>query len=101
MHQASSPRRSFRIVPKISSLLKAVAAASASMLISDCVIAQVSPDASMKTFKVADGLEVSLFASEPMFSNPTNIDVDAYGRVWVCEGVNYRSHAKLRPEGDR
>jgi hypothetical protein len=23
------------------------------------------------------------------------------GRVWVCEGVNYRQWQKLRPEGDR
>jgi putative membrane-bound dehydrogenase-like protein len=34
-------------------------------------------------------LEVSLFASEPMVSNPTNIDIDARGRVWVCEAYNY------------
>lgn len=63
--------------------------------------AQMGPQESIKTFKVADGLECSLFASEPMFYNPTNIDIDATGRVWVCEGVNYRSHNKLRPEGDR
>ena len=25
-----------------------------------------------------------------MFFNPTNIDVDARGRVWVAEAVNYR-----------
>ncbi len=61
--------------------------------------------ASLKDFKVADGLEVSLFAAEPMLRNPTDIDVDAQGRVWVCEGVNYRSTFQpwgvLRPAGDR
>jgi putative membrane-bound dehydrogenase-like protein len=54
--------------------------------------------------KVADGLEVSLFAIEPMVRNPANMDIDARGRVWVTEGANYRvwnKWGKLRPEGDR
>ncbi|VTS06238.1 PVC-type heme-binding CxxCH protein [Tuwongella immobilis] len=67
--------------------------------------AQMSPEQTLKTFKVADGLQVSLFASEPMFTNPTCMDVDSLGRVWVCESVNYRSKLRnrplLRPEGDR
>ena len=36
------------------------------------------------------GLEATLWASEPMLVNPTNIDVDSRGRVWVAEGLNYR-----------
>ena len=42
-----------------------------------------------------------------MFFNPTNIDVDARGRVWVAEAVNYRdfNNAKqdplTHPAGDR
>ena len=39
---------------------------------------------------VRAGLEATLFAAEPMLVNPTNIDIDARGRVWVCEGINYR-----------
>ena len=39
---------------------------------------------------IADSLKVVMFASEPMLTNPTDIDVDAKGRVWVCEGYNYR-----------
>lgn len=35
-------------------------------------------------------LETHLFASEPMVVNPTNIDIDSKGRVWVTEGINYR-----------
>ncbi len=49
----------------------------------------------------ADGLQVSLFAAEPMIQNPTNIDVDPRGRVWATECVNYRKYLALRPEGDR
>ncbi|MEM8488186.1 MAG: PVC-type heme-binding CxxCH protein [Bacteroidota bacterium] len=54
------------------------------------------PDNAVAGLEVAPGLEVSLFASEPMLVNPTNIDIDARGRVWVCEGVNYRPH--LNPQ---
>jgi hypothetical protein len=50
---------------------------------------------------VADGLEVTLFASEPMMTNPSDIDIDAQGRVWVCDVQNYRGHNGLRPAGDR
>jgi len=38
-----------------------------------------------------DDLEVSLWAESPMFFNPTNMDVDAKGRIWVTEAVNYRN----------
>ncbi|HEX3447135.1 MAG TPA: PVC-type heme-binding CxxCH protein, partial [Isosphaeraceae bacterium] len=38
----------------------------------------------------AAGLEATLWASEPLLVNPTNIDVDSRGRVWVAEGLNYR-----------
>jgi putative membrane-bound dehydrogenase-like protein len=69
------------------------------------VHAQVPPEKALSTFTVADGLEISLWASEPLFSNPTCIDVDHKGRIWVCESVNYRHTLRgrppRRPEGDR
>ena len=59
----------------------------------------------LKKFTVAEGLEVTLFAAEPMVRKPSNFDIDARGRVWVTEGMNYRSSFQkwgiLRPEGDR
>ena len=54
--------------------------------------------------EVADGLEANLFASEPMITNPTNIDIDHRGRVWVLEAYNYRPAITGNPthsEGDR
>ena len=39
-----------------------------------------------------DDLEATLWAESPMFYNPTNIDVDARGRLWVTEAVNYRNY---------
>ncbi|MEX2287256.1 MAG: PVC-type heme-binding CxxCH protein [Planctomycetaceae bacterium] len=60
-----------------------------------------SPEKAVAALDVADGLEATLFASEPMLLNPTNIDVDHLGRVWVAEVVNYRGQKGTRPEGDR
>ncbi|HET6324836.1 MAG TPA: PVC-type heme-binding CxxCH protein [Planctomycetaceae bacterium] len=59
------------------------------------------PSQALAGLDVAPGLEATLFASEPMMLSPTNIDVDARGRVWVCEVVNYRHRNGERPEGDR
>ncbi len=60
---------------------------------------------SLQNFTVADGLEVSVFAAEPLLRNPTDMDIDERGRVWICEGVNYRSTFQpwgtLDPGGDR
>jgi putative membrane-bound dehydrogenase-like protein len=54
------------------------------------VLAQVSAVESARQLKPAAGLEATLWASEPMLRNPTNIDIDSRGRVWVAEGLNYR-----------
>ena len=37
-------------------------------------------------------LEATLWAESPMFYNPTNMDVDDRGRIWVTEAVNYRNY---------
>ena len=53
-------------------------------------------------FRVSDpDLEVTVFASTPQLRNPTNIDFDKDGRLWVAEGVNYRGHYNRQPAGDR
>ena len=52
-------------------------------------------------FALPEGLEVTMWATSPQLSNPTNIDVDREGRIWVCEGVNYRGKFGRRKEGDR
>lgn len=44
-----------------------------------------------KHFELPEGLEVTLWAKSPMFFNPTNMDVDYQGRIWVAEGRSYRS----------
>jgi putative membrane-bound dehydrogenase-like protein len=64
---------------------------------------KLTPQQSLDVMQVAEGLEVSLFAAEPDLRNPTAIDVDAEGRVWVAEAVNYRlfNQDVVEPKGDR
>ena len=52
-------------------------------------------------FTASDDLEVTLWATSPLLYNPTNIDFDAQGRLYVAEGVNYRAKGGRRKEGDR
>lgn len=53
-------------------------------------------------FTIADDkLEITVWATTPLLYNPTNIDFDAQGRLYVAEGVNYRHAAGTRPDGDR
>lgn len=62
------------------------------------------PKDAVSGLDVADGLEATLFASEasnPPMLNPTSIDIDHLGRIWVCEVVNYRHRNGERKEGDR
>ena len=47
-----------------------------------------------------EGLEVKLWAKSPLFYNPTNMDIDYKGRIWVAEGRNYRGK-RTQPDGDR
>jgi putative membrane-bound dehydrogenase-like protein len=46
-------------------------------------------------------LRATLFASEPKITNPTNLDIDHRGRVWICDVMNYRGNNGKRPAGDR
>ena len=61
---------------------------------------QRSPAEALKALDVADEMEVSLFASEPMITNPSAIDIDTHGRVWVAEIQWYRGRAK-QPGADK
>ena len=63
------------------------------------------PAHALNSFEVFDGMEVSMFASEPMLVNPTNMAIDEKGRIWVCEATNYRLFRNKqydeKQEGDR
>jgi putative membrane-bound dehydrogenase-like protein len=62
------------------------------------------PENALKGIKVANDVVATLFAAEPLLTNPINIDVDHRGRVWVLEGYNYRPAVNGKSElglGDR
>jgi putative membrane-bound dehydrogenase-like protein len=49
---------------------------------------------------VAEGLEITLAAESPLLFNPTAMDVDHRGRLWVTEAVNYRKWNGRNPGRD-
>ena len=54
-----------------------------------CGLLTQEPDAKwMSSFSVAEGLELTLWAAEPDLVNPTNMDIDDRGRIWVVESIN-------------
>ncbi|MEP7106527.1 MAG: PVC-type heme-binding CxxCH protein [Ferruginibacter sp.] len=62
------------------------------------------PENALKGLVAFEGLEVHAVATEPMLINPTNIDVDDRGRIWVTEAYNYRPAINGNPiheKGDR
>ena len=48
-----------------------------------------SPEAALKTFRVADGFEIELFAAEPLVTSPVAMEVDENGRTFVVEMHGY------------
>ena len=67
------------------------------LLASTTAWGQKTAEEQLKALKVPDGMELSLFAAEPMITNPTAIDIDTKGRVWVAEIQWYRRAAKTPP----
>src|SRR5205809_564372 len=60
------------------------------------------PKNAVANLDVHPELEATLFASElDGITNPTNLDIDHRGRVWICDVKNYRGNNGSRPEGDR
>ena len=60
-----------------------------------------TPEEAIPSLEVHPELEAQLFASEPMITSPSSIDIDGKGRIWVCDVVNYRRNQGKRPEGDQ
>lgn len=49
----------------------------------------LSPEEERLGFKLPEGFEISLFASEPDIGKPINIAFDARGRMWITESFEY------------
>jgi putative heme-binding domain-containing protein len=55
----------------------------------DARIPDPDPEVQRKTFKVAEGFEVTLFAADPLLAKPLQINFDAQGRLWVVSSETY------------
>ena len=62
-----------------------------------------APDikAERMAFTVADGLEINLFAANPMIANPINLNWDTRGRAWVSTSSTYPHIKPGREPNDR
>ncbi|NQZ59251.1 MAG: hypothetical protein HRT88_17495 [Lentisphaeraceae bacterium] len=49
----------------------------------------LNPQQEANGFKLPADLQVSLFAAEPMLANPTNMNWDSQGRLWVACAPDY------------
>jgi putative heme-binding domain-containing protein len=47
------------------------------------------PETERKTFQLADGFEVNLFAADPLLAKPIQMNWDAKGRLWVATSTTY------------
>ncbi len=57
------------------------------------------PKKELESFKIAEGFEVTLFASEPMVAKPIQMNWDADGRLWVISSTAY-PHLKTGEEAN-
>lgn len=48
-----------------------------------------SPAEAQKSIRVAEGLELQLFAAEPMIAQPVSMSFDDRGRLWVLQYIQY------------
>src|ERR1700758_3836905 len=72
-------------------------AVAACLLLTNSVAAQgFTPEQALKRMQVADGLEVSLVAAEPIVRQPVTISFDDHGRVWVIQYLQYPNPAGLK-----
>ncbi|ODS79316.1 MAG: dehydrogenase [Cytophagaceae bacterium SCN 52-12] len=57
------------------------------------------PKKELESFKIAEGFEVTLFASEPLVAKPIQMNWDADGRLWVISSTAY-PHLKTGEEAN-
>src|SRR5713226_4599631 len=55
----------------------------------DAKIPDPDPELELKSFEVADGFEVNLFAADPLLAKPIQMNFDAQGRLWVACSESY------------
>ncbi len=59
-------------------------------LLAQPTFGQLPPEETVAALRTPDDVEISLYAAEPLITNPAAIDIDTQGRVWVAEIQHYR-----------
>jgi putative heme-binding domain-containing protein len=55
----------------------------------DAKVPDPDPEIERKSFQVADGFEVNLFAADPLLAKPIQMNFDPKGRLWVATSETY------------
>ena len=55
----------------------------------DAKVPDPDPEIERKSFQVADGFEVNLFAADPLLAKPIQMNFDPHGRLWVATSETY------------
>lgn len=55
----------------------------------NATIPDPDPEVERRSFKVADGFEVNLFAADPLLAKPIQMNFDAAGRLWLACSETY------------
>ena len=59
------------------------------------------PELERKSFQVADGFEVNLYAADPLLAKPIQMNFDPQGRLWVASSEIYPHIAPGQPATDK
>ncbi len=76
-------------------------AAPAAFAQKEAKIPDPDPELERKSFEVADGFEVNLFAADPLLAKPIQMNFDAQGRLWVACGESYPQIKPGAKQNDR
>src|SRR6516225_7029630 len=55
----------------------------------DAKVPDPDPELERKSFQVAEGFEVNLFAADPLLAKPIQMNFNAAGRLWIAASEVY------------
>ena len=64
-------------------------------------VPQPDIDRELRSFQLAEGFEVNLFAADPMLAKPIQMNWDAQGRLWVACSETYPQIEPGKPANDK
>ena len=59
------------------------------------------PELERQTLQLADGLEINLFAADPLLAKPIQMNFDAAGRLWIASSETYPQIAPGQKANDK